>query len=112
MATLADQINSLREALGEVIPSDGSESDTLFSNADLTNIIQAFEGNLAACYVKGWETKAAIYANFVDINDGNASRSMSDLHDNALKMVSYYKGLLDSSVGVGRTRIGRIRRPL
>lgn len=103
------QIRQLRKLLGEEIPEGGTPEDTLFSDEELQLLLDSNPGNLERAAYDGWKTKAAHFANLVDVTDGNASRAMSDLMDNADKMVKMYQR---SSAGPteGRTRIGRIRR--
>lgn len=62
------------EALGLLI--DASAGDT----------------NLAAKNV--WASYAAKTANYVTISESGSSRSMGDVHKNALAMVKYFDGLL------------------
>lgn len=103
------RIAQLRKLLGEEIPEGGTPEDSIFSDDDLQLLIDANPGNLERAAYDGWRTKAAHFANLVDVTDGNASRAMSDLMDNADKMVKIFAR---SSLGPteGRTRIGRIRR--
>lgn len=102
--------DKLRNLLGEPIPASGTEADTLFTTAALTELLEDNNNNLDRAAYEGWRIKAAHYANLVDVTDGNATRAMSDLLDNADKMVRSY---LRSSDGPteGRTRVGRIIRP-
>lgn len=99
----------LRKLLGEEIPEDGTSQDTLFSDEELQLLLSSNPGNLERAAYDGWRIKAAHFANLVDVTDGNASRAMSDLMDNADKMVKIFAR---SSLGPteGRARIGRIRR--
>lgn len=102
-------VNRLRELLGEPIPEDGTESDTLFTDERLEDLLTVANDDLDRAAFEGWRIKAAHFANLVNVTDGNAVRQMSDLLDHADKMVKYY---LRSSSGPteGRTRIGRIVR--
>lgn len=105
-----DPAKKLRNLLGEPIPENGSAADTLFTDEDITALLEETNNNIDRAAYEGWRTKAAHYANLVDVTDGNASRAMSDLLDNADKMAKSY---LRSSDGPteGRTRVGRIIRP-
>jgi len=102
-------VNRLRDLLGEPIPEDGTQADTLFTDERLKDFLDLAGGDVERAAFEGWRAKAAQLANLVDVADGNASRKMSDLLDNAEKMVRYYQR---SSAGPteGRTRIGRIVR--
>lgn len=102
-------IDKLRDMLGEPIGEGQSESDTLFQNITLQGLITDANGNLERAAYEGWRLKAAHFANLVDVVDGNAARSMSDLYDHADKMIKVYQR---ASAGPteGRARIGRIVR--
>ena len=108
MAHITDE-DRLRSLLGEEIPPDGGEEDTLFTNDQITDLLERGGGDLDRAAFEGWRSKAAQLANLVDVTDGNASRNLSDLLENADKMIRYYQR---SSAGPteGRTRIGRIVR--
>lgn len=107
MATSDEE--ELRALLGETIPEGGSESDTFFTDLDIESMLinAEFDTNRAA--VQGWRMKAASYADFVNVTEGNASRAMSDLHGHALAMVKHFQS---SNTVTGRTRIGRIRKSI
>ena len=99
----------LRQLLGEVVPEGGTDEDTLFTDETIQQLLTDNPDNIERAAYEGWKIKAAHFANLVDVTDGNASRAMSDLMDNADKMVKIF---LRSSQGPteGRTRVGRIRR--
>jgi hypothetical protein len=103
------QAKQLRQLLGEVVPEDGTDEDTLFTDETIQQLLDDNPDNIERAAFEGWKIKAAHFANLVDVTDGNASRAMSDLMNNADKMVKIF---LRSSAGPteGRTRIGRIRR--
>lgn len=98
----------LRALLGEQIPEGGSATDTLFSDAEIVDLLET-EGSVERAALGGWRVKAAHFANLVNVTEGNASREMSDLLKNAQEMIKLYTR---SSTGPteGRTRVGRIRR--
>lgn len=102
-------ITRLRDLLGEPIPEGGTEADTLFTDQRIEDFLSIANGDLDRAAFEGWRAKAGQLANLVDVTEGNAARKMSDLLDNADKMVKYYQR---SSGGPteGRTRIGRIVR--
>lgn len=104
----------LRSMLGEEIPAGGSETDTLFLDVKIADLLQVAGGNLGQAAVAGWQIKAAHYADLVDVTEGNSSRAMSDLHKNALAMVKYYTGddptPADGVGGRGHVVIGDIAR--
>ena len=63
MAT-TEQINQLRLLLGEVIPTGGDDSDSLFTDAQITNWVDSTNDLDRAAY-EGWKAKAAQFANRV-----------------------------------------------
>lgn len=86
MAEPADIVR-LRLLIGE--PDD----TTPWTDDVLAGIIDGADDlNTAALEV--WEAKAASAASMVDTTESGSSRRMSQLHDQALKMVGYYKGLV------------------
>lgn len=111
MAASAEEITKLRNMLAEAIPPGGAESDTLFTNVRLDEIITECNGNLEAAAYEGWREKAGILAGMVDVVEGASSRELSKLHTQALNMVKVYQR---SSGGPteGRTRIGKVVRPI
>lgn len=108
MATLQEMTIEVRENLGEVIPSGGTDADTMFTDAQIATWINN-TANLDAATLRGWKVKLANYANLVNVTDGAASREMSDLFDHAQEMVKYY-GKLAVGPTSGRSRVGRIVR--
>ena len=105
---MSEQIMELRLLIAEPIPPDGTEDDTLFTDAQLQLWIDA-SPNIERAAHDGWRTKAGLFANLVSVTDGAASREFSDLLTNAIRMVSLYSR---SSQGAteGRARVGRIVR--
>jgi len=102
-------VEVLRSRIAEVIPDGGLESDTMFTNAQLTQVLFDNGADVDRATYAAWLLKAANYADLVDVSEGNATRAMSDLHDHALKMAKTY-ATAGSSLVAGRTRVGRIRR--
>lgn len=72
----------------------GESDETEWSDVVLAEIIDgAPDLNTAALEV--WESKAAGAASLVDTTESGSSRKMSQLHDQALKMIAYFRGLTD-----------------
>lgn len=83
MATPAE-IARLRRLIGE--PNDTAP----WTDAVLADIIDnADDLDLAALEV--WEAKAASAASLVDTAESGSSRRLSQMHDQALKMVAHYR---------------------
>jgi len=100
----------LRQLLGEQIPDGGNASETLFSDEEISELLESSpEGDIDRAAYEGWRAKAAKLSSLVDTTEGNAQRKFSQLLQNALSMMNTYKR---STAGAtdGRTRVGRIRR--
>jgi len=82
-------VANLRAFLGESIPVDGDETDTLFTDAELQQLIND-TGDWQHALAQGWSLKAAAYAGLVDTAEGTSKRSLSDLQGHALAMVKAY----------------------
>lgn len=67
----------------------GSE---LFTDTQLSEILDAFPDKPNAAAAQVWEIRAGRYHTMVDIAESGSSRKMSDLHKNALAMAAYYNG--------------------
>lgn len=104
--TRADE---LRQLLGEDIPEGGADTETLFSDVEIDDLLSKAPDVERAAY-HGWRVKSARLSSLVDNTEGNVQRKFSQLLDNANTMVKMYQR---SSTGAteGRTRVGRIRRP-
>lgn len=107
-AEMEAKVLILREKLGETIPTDGVETDSLFSNKQLERWITS-TSDMNSAALEGWSVKMAHFANLVDVTDGAASRKLSDLLENAYRMVTMYTRLAKGPVA-GRARVGKISR--
>lgn len=104
MATNAQRV---RQLLGEEIPVDGSESDTLFRDDQILDLLTR-AGGVEGAVAEGWRVKAGHYVDLVDTAEGTSKRAMSDLHKNALAMAAHYRGIVTRDMGV--TRVHKIVR--
>lgn len=109
MADVITDASRLRGLLGETIPEGGDESDTMFTDAVIEDLLLQANGGVERAAYEGWRLKAAKLSDLVDLTEGNASRAMSDAHAHAMDMIKHFQR---SSGGPteGRTRIGKIRR--
>lgn len=100
----------LRHHLGEVIPEGGADTDTMFRDEIIDDLLENNRGVIELAALEGWRLKAAEAANLVDVTEGNAQQKMSQLREHAENMIKLY---LRSSTGPteGRARIGRVTRP-
>lgn len=88
-------------------PADSSK----YNSAKIAEIIQSNNSDLNLAASQIWTEKAAMYAQLVDMQEGESKRNLSDLNQNALRMAETFRKLADSgSTGVRPTRIGRIFR--
>lgn len=69
----------LRSYLGEMIPVGGSASDTLFSEDQISDLLER-HGSPEAARREGWEWKSAILANLVTTVEASSTRKLSDAH--------------------------------
>lgn len=99
---------TLRGMIGETIPSGGTADDTLVSESQLEAWI-AGSTSLDRAAISGWEFKLAEWVGLVNVSDGAASRSFSDLMDHAKYMISYYTSKAEGPTA-GRSRVGKIVR--
>lgn len=105
----ATDAEHLRMLLGEVIPVAGTAADTMFSDDDIDDFLERGIGIAEAGAYYGWLAKMANYANLVTVNEGNASRELTELHKAAKRMVDMYVGFVPAP-SRGRARIGNITR--
>lgn len=110
-------VDRVRLFVGEPIPADGSEADTMFTNAQIQDFLDAGTGSISRAALAGWKAKAAEYSNLVNVSEGNSQRQMSDLYKAALEMVEFYEkevaalDVTDDFEGKkGRVVIGEISR--
>lgn len=110
MALTANE--QLRQLLGEEIPEDGTEDDTMFTDVEIDDFLRQDEGNVERAAYSGWRVKAARLASLVDTTEGNSQKKFSQLFDNAQDMLKMYSRSSGGpgSATEGRTRIGRARR--
>lgn len=99
----------VRALIGEAIPDGKEASDTMFSHDEIDDILEEANGNINAAAYFGWREKAANYASLVDVNEGNAARTLSDLHRQALRMMDRFVGYV-TTPSRGRARMGKIVR--
>ena len=101
----------LRALLGESIPPGGADTDTFFTDADITDLLTNHQGptgsNMFLAAAEGWSRKAGAFANLVNAQEGGSNRMMSDLYTHAQQRESYF---LSMAQGRRTTRIGNIQR--
>jgi len=110
-----DNPSRLRAYLGERIPSNGSDQDTLFTDDEITDLTTNFQGPFAGspeglylAAAEGWERKASFYADQVDHEQGGSKDVLSQLNQQAIAEADRYRSLAyDRRV----PRVGKIVRP-
>jgi len=89
------ELEEFRLHLGERIPEDGEETDTLFLDTDLQSIIDRFLGDFLLCMYYGWIAKAGQLAVLIDINESGSDRKLSQRYKHANSQVKLYEKLLE-----------------
>jgi len=98
-----------RALIGESIPTGGTDADTMFTDDEVEDFLELGNDDPNAAAYYGWIEKAANLANMVDVNEGNAARTLSDLHRQALRMIDRFVAYVPTP-GRGRARMGHIIR--
>jgi hypothetical protein len=95
------------DTLRALVPSTELDDTELGLIIDASECLNQAAGKL-------WGQMAGGYAQLVNISEAGSSRSMGDLHKNALAMSSYYFGLgcpgVDPPPTTGRTQTRAIER--
>lgn len=88
--------NLLRSRLGEVskLPYSEQGSDTIFSTAEITEILARFPGDLDSATLEGWERKSARMSNLVDVSESGAQRTMTDKFKQAKQMCDFWRNVV------------------
>jgi len=80
----AEQVASLRRMVAE--PTTATYSDEALS------ALVDDKGSLDAAAAAVWEEKAAAASTLVNVSESGSSRSMQQIHQNALEMAKFYSG--------------------
>jgi hypothetical protein len=103
----------LRQYLNEEVPPGGSDADTLFTNAQIDDMLAMRPAGarrdigLWAAAAEGWERKASKYVDLVNNQTGGTQRQLSDLHEHATKQADRYRKL---AISARAARSGKIVR--
>lgn len=100
----AEEIAAFRLLIGT--PEDAAP----YTDAELSDRIDAAAGNLNALAATIWREKAAHYSTLVDVSESGSSRKMGDLHKNALAMAANFAGLDSSTGSTSGMRFHRLTR--
>lgn len=102
MATV-DELAALRRAINEPVNAEPYTDDYLGFWIDSLGSPDAAAGIL-------WTHKAAEYASLVNVSESGSSRSLSDLHKNALAMAERFSSVANPGTS-GRSYTVEIERP-
>ena len=92
----ADQIAELRRKISE-------PDTTTYSDVDLSNKIDAAQGDVDQVASDIWTDKASMYAELVDTSEAGSSRKNSQLMKQALDMANFYGSRNDTQLVTGPT---------
>jgi len=101
----------LRELLDEVIPEDGKDTDTRFTDAQIDRLLERAR-NIYAAAAEGWTRKAAMFqreqGGLQAYTAGQESYEMtkpSDMMEYALKMAEQYREMAAKTRGSAIIRL-------
>jgi hypothetical protein len=97
------------EQFQQLVLMVGSE---MLSEDQIRQIIDLNDGDMNASAAQVWEIRAGKYHGLVNISESGSSRSMGDLHKNALAMAAMYraKDVSEEAVVTSRSGTRRITR--
>lgn len=107
MAAPTPDALAVRAYLGERIPDGGTATDTLFSDAEIAELLDE-QGSVAAAVADGWVRKAATYANLTNVSDRGRSMTLGQLRDNAQRQAEWWQRQADA--GAAGTGTGSVYR--
>ena len=99
----------LRRALGERIPTGGSDQNTFFLDAEIDDLLLESGNDFNRAALKGWQEKMAEFAKFVDVDESGSNRKLATLFKNAQAMVRHYAEVVgvDVNAAMGHGVVGR-----
>lgn len=98
MATEAE--DRLRLLLAEPIPNGGVDSDTMFTDQAISNLLANSGGDMNLACVEGWTIKMGAAARLVDVSEAGAERSLSQKFKQAKAMVELFQKNVNSATAV------------
>jgi hypothetical protein len=81
----------LRRMVGERIPPGGDETNTLFLEEEITDLIAAANDDLNVAALAGWYAKMAEFAKLVDAAESGTEKKLSQMFKNAEMMVKHFE---------------------
>lgn len=82
--------------------------DTHYTDDAIQQLIDSY--GVTSTIVRIWRDRAARFSALSDVSDSGASAKMSQLHEHALKQLSYWEGVLQREDSGRRTRVAKIVR--
>lgn len=79
------------DAIAEVRRNTDEPDETRYPNTTVSTIIDSSSILRASASI--WRWKAAEYAKMVDVAEAGSSHALSDLYDNAMRMVEHFESL-------------------
>jgi hypothetical protein len=107
-------VDRLRAYLGERIPANGADTDTMFADDEIQDLLLNFQAPLSGnegvylAAAEGWERKASNYADQADHEQGGAKDALSQLRSAAVSEADRFRKL---AYGRFTPKVGRIVRP-
>ena len=83
----------LRRMVADRLPRDGDDTDTFWTNEDITDLLVWNGNNLTLAALAGWIEKAGFYAERVTVVESGSERKLSDIHKHCLNMIKYFTAL-------------------
>lgn len=99
----------LRLLVGEPIPDDGTEVDTLFTDEQIDDLVTR-HGSPELAQQEAWAIKAALMVTLVTTVEGSSRRQLSDQHKAALAQAEAVSSGGGVELSGARTVIGNIVR--
>lgn len=99
MDVTAELIEELRVRIGERIPEGGADTDTLFTDAELTVLLDQV-ADITAGTALGWEFKAAELARLVDVAEADSTRYLSQRWKHAKSMADKWTKKVDDAAAL------------
>lgn len=93
MAT-AEEIAAFRLLINQPINAAPYTDEALSDRLDLASSVQSLASII-------WSEMAASYASMVNVSESGSSRSLSDLHKNAIAMAKYFSDNDPTTPGTG-----------
>lgn len=92
----ASQLTRLRRRIGDSIPSGGNDSDTAFTDAELSDIWDEALGDMDTATLYALQSLLSDAARLSDYTAGQTSEKRSQVFENLRKMVEYWEGEVQS----------------